>query len=81
MSQKIGLDLGAVQKTLLVPLWGRAVESQKKHPALTDELAVEIINKIDYDFSTIAQNISPISSYLVVTVNYPPFSANRSMVA
>jgi len=29
-------DLGSVQKTLLLPLWGRAVEAQKQNPMLVE---------------------------------------------
>jgi O-methyltransferase involved in polyketide biosynthesis len=61
METKIPINLENVQETLLLPLWGRAVESQKKHPKLVDNKAIEIVGKIDYDFSTIANNISWIS--------------------
>ncbi len=61
MTEKIAIKLGNVQKTLLLPLWGRALETQKKKPFLTDQTAVEIIKKIDYDFSTITANLSEIS--------------------
>lgn len=61
METKIKINLGNVQETLLLPLWGRATESQKVRPKLVDKKAVEIINKIDYDFSTIAQNVSWVS--------------------
>jgi O-methyltransferase involved in polyketide biosynthesis len=53
--------LGSVQKTLLLPLWGRAVETRKPHPLLVDPTAARIIDSIDYDFSTIATNISFVS--------------------
>jgi len=53
--------LGSVQKTLLLPLWGRAVETAKPHPLLVDPTAARILAAIDYDFSTIAQNISVIT--------------------
>jgi O-methyltransferase involved in polyketide biosynthesis len=61
MNGKIAVDLGNVQKTMLLPLWGRAVETQKEHPLLVDRTALEIVGKIDYDFSTITSNISPLS--------------------
>ncbi len=61
MPAKIPIQLKNVEKTLLLPLWGRAVEAQKKRPLLVDAAAVEIMKKIDYDFSTIALNISPIT--------------------
>jgi O-methyltransferase involved in polyketide biosynthesis len=63
MNTKITIELGKVQETLLLPLWGRAVESQKNNPRLIDKKAVEIIESIDYDFSTITKNISWITQY------------------
>ncbi len=53
MTQKIRVKKGSIEETLLLPLWGRAYETQKKHPRLMDEKAVEIIKSIDYDFSEI----------------------------
>lgn len=53
--------LGGVQRTLLLPLWGRAVETRKPHPLLADPTAVRILDSIDYDFSTIATKISFVS--------------------
>jgi O-methyltransferase involved in polyketide biosynthesis len=32
MSDKIHTNIGDIQKTLLLPLWGRAVETQKSVP-------------------------------------------------
>ncbi|HVO72627.1 MAG TPA: class I SAM-dependent methyltransferase [Ignavibacteriaceae bacterium] len=58
MNSKIKIELGSVQKTLLLPLWGRAVETRKENPMLVDNTAAEIIDKIDYDFSTITANTS-----------------------
>ncbi|MCG8337651.1 MAG: class I SAM-dependent methyltransferase [Proteobacteria bacterium] len=58
MEQKIKVDKGNIQETLLLPLWGRAYETQKDKPRLIDEKAVEIIDKLDYDFSTIAETQS-----------------------
>jgi len=55
------VKLSNVQETLLLPLWGRAVEAKKAHPLLLDTAAVRIIHSIDYDFSTIAANISCIT--------------------
>lgn len=53
--------LGSVQETLFLPLWGRAVETRKAHPLLIDETAARIVELVDYDFSTIARNISFVS--------------------
>ncbi|MGW0776855.1 class I SAM-dependent methyltransferase [Streptomyces sp. NPDC002835] len=45
------LHLGAVQETLLIPLYGRAVETRKDHPVLRDAKAEEMVASIDYDFA------------------------------
>jgi O-methyltransferase involved in polyketide biosynthesis len=58
MTEKIKIDLGSVKKTLLLPLWGRAAETRKPNPKLIDSAAAEIIDKIDYDFSTIIAKTS-----------------------
>jgi O-methyltransferase involved in polyketide biosynthesis len=63
MPENIAVDLKAVQITLLLPLWGRAVELQKKHPLLIDNKASEITNKLDYDFTMIAKNIHPVTQF------------------
>lgn len=53
MKQKIKVEKGNVQETLLLPLWGRAFETKKKSPRLIDAKAVEIMESFDYDFSEI----------------------------
>jgi O-methyltransferase involved in polyketide biosynthesis len=55
------IDLGSVQETLLLPLWGRAVETQKSKPLLIDHLAVSIVKSLNYDFSIMANNISALT--------------------
>jgi O-methyltransferase involved in polyketide biosynthesis len=55
------LELGSVQKTLLLPLWGRAVETEKERPLLLDPTAAKIVATLDYDFSTMARNLSPVT--------------------
>lgn len=61
MREKINIKLGNVQETLLLPLWGRAVETRKQDALLKDETACEIIEKIDYDFSSLTRKIDEIS--------------------
>lgn len=61
MEQQSIIKLGSVQETLLLPLWGRAVETKKQKPLLIDEKAVSIINSIHYDFTVISENINKIS--------------------
>lgn len=55
------VTIGDVQKTLLLPLWGRAIEMEKSKPLLIDKQAASIIKDIPYDFSIIAKNTSKIS--------------------
>jgi O-methyltransferase involved in polyketide biosynthesis len=43
--------LGAVQETLFIPLWARSVETRRPDPILRDPLALELVGRIDYDFS------------------------------
>lgn len=50
---KLKIELGPVQETLLVPLLSRAKEFKKDFPLLADIFAKEIIDKIDYDFSSL----------------------------
>lgn len=57
MTNSKEINLGNVQETMLLPLWGRAVETQKQRPLLVDNKAVSIINSIPYDFTTISNNI------------------------
>jgi O-methyltransferase involved in polyketide biosynthesis len=61
MTQQERVDLGDVQKTLFLPLWGRAEESKKQNPLLIDETAIRIINQVDFDFSNITQNIDDLT--------------------
>jgi len=61
MVDKISVELGDVQKTLFLPLWGRAFESKKKKPLLCDQTAVEIIESVDYDISALAQHTADTS--------------------
>jgi len=50
-SLKVKINLQNVHETLLLPLWGRAEESKMKDSVLKDRKAVELIDRIDYDFS------------------------------
>jgi len=63
MENKTEIKLGSVQKTLLLPLWGRARETQKQNPLLIDNKAVSIINSIPYDFTIISKNISKFTQF------------------
>ncbi len=51
MPEKILQSLEGVSETLLMTLYVRARESQRPHPMLQDDKAVEMVNKIAGDFS------------------------------
>jgi len=61
MSTKIKVELGPLQRTLFMPLWARAKETKKEIPLLIDTKAVEIIESIDYDFSSLNKNLEEIN--------------------
>ncbi|WP_019973206.1 class I SAM-dependent methyltransferase [Mycobacterium sp. 141] len=43
-------QLGEVQETLLIPLYGRALDARTRHPLLNDTRARELVEALDYDF-------------------------------
>ena len=49
MPNHIKISLGEVQETLMIPLFARAQETEK-NGLLTDHKALEIVQKVDYDF-------------------------------
>ena len=61
INKKEKIELGSIQETLLLPLWGRAFESKKINPLLIDEKAVSIIENIPYDFGKISERVSKLS--------------------
>ena len=61
MNNKINIELGQVQMTLLMPVWARAAESKKEKPLIHDSTAIEIIDSIDFDFSKMAANLKEIN--------------------
>jgi O-methyltransferase involved in polyketide biosynthesis len=51
VNQKEKILLTEEQETLLVPLYSKAVESQRPNPILEDPKALEILDCVDYDFN------------------------------
>ena len=48
MKEKV--DLSGVTETMLVPLYSRALEAERKNPQFIDETAVKVMDSLDYDF-------------------------------
>ena len=55
MAPRQSIQLGQVQESLLVPLYGRALDASGKHPILNDRKAVEMVEAIDWDFQRFGQ--------------------------
>jgi O-methyltransferase involved in polyketide biosynthesis len=51
MADKISPTLSGIPETLLIPLYQRALESQRPDAMLKDERAVEIVRQLETDFS------------------------------
>lgn len=56
--EKKKVELGKLQETMVLPLWGRFLESKKSDPLVYDSKAIEIINNMDYDFSKIENKLT-----------------------
>jgi O-methyltransferase involved in polyketide biosynthesis len=55
MSETKSLTLSGVPETLLIPLYNRAMESQRPDAMVKDEKAVELVTKMPLDFSLVMQ--------------------------
>ena len=49
MKEKVSVT--GVPETMIQTLYARAKESQKDNPMIQDDMAAEIVSKLDYDFS------------------------------
>lgn len=52
------VSLEGVQETLLIPLIARVNETKQKNPRVVDKNAVEIVSKLDYDFTKLSNGAS-----------------------
>ena len=51
--KKYGIEKDTVQETLLIPLYGRKLSSERFPALFTDDSAARLMAKIDYDFSAL----------------------------
>jgi len=58
-------NLNAVSQTLLIPLYFRAMESQRPDALIRDPKAVELVVQLDYDFSSIQRLKNDSVNYLL----------------
>ena len=57
-------ELGAVQKTLFIPLAARARETRKRRPVLRDPKAVHMADSIDFDTATYGRGVGGLVTIL-----------------
>lgn len=50
-TERKSFTLGNIQTTLLIPLYARAIETQKEDGILEDDKAIEIVKSMDFNFS------------------------------
>jgi len=53
MSETTKPNLSGVPETMLIPLYIRAKESRRPDAMLTDDIAVAVVDQLDYDFTHI----------------------------
>jgi len=59
----MSVELSSLEKTLVVPLWHRA-QASKAHPELLNDVkAIELVNRLDYDFSIFEQRFTVEDSF------------------
>lgn len=63
-----GVELTGVPETMLQTVFARAVETKKNRGLLNDEKAVDIINKLNYDFSNAEKDSSMQSGTIARTI-------------
>src|SRR5512136_417590 len=53
MTENVSQDLSGVAETLLIPLYNRAMESQRPDAIMKDEKAVALVTQMSYDFDQV----------------------------
>jgi methyltransferase (TIGR00027 family) len=73
MSEITNQSLSDVAETLLIPLYIRAMESQRPDALLKDEKAVALVRQMDYDFSRVKQARIQKESWVAVVLRNREF--------
>ena len=75
MEDKLKINLNGVQKTLLIPLWGRAKEYENNSAIIKDKSAFDIISKLDIDFAFLQK----MSSHLQINSSIRAFNFDKEI--
>ena len=62
MAEKVTIQKGTVQETLVFPLYGRSIANEKNPELFRDTRAKQIMEKMDYDFSS--ANMGTLPAYV-----------------
>jgi O-methyltransferase involved in polyketide biosynthesis len=65
-SDKIEINLAPVQRTLFLPVIARAQESKKAKPILVDLAAIEIAERVNFDFKNLSSSASELSRIALI---------------
>ena len=65
---KTRVSMEGVPETMLQTLYARAAETEKEKPAIRDEKAVEIVKRLDYDFSLAKKDAAMGSGVIARTI-------------
>lgn len=63
MKQKLDIQLGNIQETLLLPLSARAYETSKPKGIIQDSKSLELVKQLRYDYKKMARNMSDFGVY------------------
>ena len=78
MKEKVSVT--GVPETMIQTLYARAKESEKDNPMIQDDMAAEIVSKLDYDFSNAdkdkAMSYGVIARTIVLDDKIPCFLRN-----
>jgi len=78
---KVKVNLSGVSATMLFPLWGRAQVSKEYSSIFYDAKAVELVEKIDYDFSAIDMPFVTIALNIIRKGNLLPMFGLVALMA
>ena len=68
------INLGDVEETLAIPLWGQAKLTQEYPSLLNEKKTVELVEQIEYDSSTLDKNEFKYNRFASFRKpKYPPF--------
>jgi len=75
------INLGGVEETLLVPLWGRAKFSRENPSILNDTKAIELVEGLDYDFARLDKTLGVLGNLMLVAIAKHIDDKSRAYIA